>query len=107
MLLYMLAKNPAEQEQLCEEVLRVLPNNAVELEAKDMDQMPYMRACIKESMRVQPIITGHLRATGQNLIIEGYKIPKDVIVAQSSHVLKCLCLQFWQTKSHSDERRNG
>lgn len=77
-LMYLLAKNPVAQEKLREEVFRVIPDNDVGLQANDLDQMPYMRACIKESMRIHPIISAHVRATGQNLIVEGYQIPKDV-----------------------------
>lgn len=78
-LLYHLAKNPAEQEQLREEVFRVLPDSEAGLERNALDQMPYMRACLKESMRIQPIIQGHLRGTGQPLIMDGYQIPIHVL----------------------------
>lgn len=96
-LLYTLAKNPAEQEKLREEVLRVIPDPDVGLNVNDLDQMPYMRACVKESMRVQPIITAHLRSTGQHLIVEGYQIPKDVMFILLS-IMRFTCSQL----SHID-----
>lgn len=77
-LLYHLAKNPVEQEKLREEVFRVLPDREKGLDLHDLDQMPFMRACLKESMRLRPIFQGHMRGTGQPLIIDGYKIPQNV-----------------------------
>lgn len=76
--LHHLAENPAEQEKLRAEVLRILPDREQSLQVRDLDHMPYMRACIKESMRIKPIVMGNMRAVGQNLILDGYRIPKDV-----------------------------
>lgn len=77
-LLYLLAKNPEAQERLRAEVFRVLPNRNAALRDNALVNTPYMHACIKESMRLQPIFSGVLRSAGQNLILNGYRIPKDV-----------------------------
>lgn len=79
-MLYHLAQNPDVQERLRAEVFQVLPDREQSMQKNDLERMPYMRACLKESMRMQPIIQGHLRGTGQPLIIDGYQIPKDVRV---------------------------
>lgn len=38
----------------------------------------YLRACIKETLRLSPTGGGHTRKTGEHLILGGYFIPKDV-----------------------------
>lgn len=77
-LLYYLAKNPSKQEKLREEVIKILPNVDSKLTITSLNSVPYMRACIKESMRLAPPVPGNLRGTGKNLVLQGYQIPKDV-----------------------------
>lgn len=66
--LYFLATNPDKQNKLREEVL-----------AKET-QKPYLRACIKESMRMLPVVNGNIRLATKEYNLLGYRIPKDVIV---------------------------
>ncbi|EPQ05180.1 1,25-dihydroxyvitamin D(3) 24-hydroxylase, mitochondrial [Myotis brandtii] len=49
-LLYNLSRNPRVQEKLLEEIQSVLPENQVP-RAEDVRNMPYLKACLKESMR--------------------------------------------------------
>ncbi|XP_073944631.1 cytochrome P450 CYP12A2-like isoform X3 [Choristoneura fumiferana] len=72
--LYLLAKNPEKQMKLRQEVLN------------KQDQRAYLRACLKESMRMMPVVTGNARVTTKEYNIMGYKIPKDVTII--------LCNQF-------------
>jgi cytochrome P450 family 12 len=77
-ILYLLAKNPEKQQKLREEIMKVLPTNDSSFTAENMRNMPYLRAVIKEGLRMLPPASGNLRAAGQDLIIKGYQIPKDV-----------------------------
>lgn len=77
-LLYHLAKNPSKQEKLREEILEILPNVDSKLTPTSLNSVPYMRACIKESMRLSPVVPGNMRGVGKNLVLQGYQIPKDV-----------------------------
>ncbi|KAG6460403.1 hypothetical protein O3G_MSEX011954 [Manduca sexta] len=63
--LYLLAINPDKQQKLREEVM------------SKSDKKPYLRACIKESMRLMPIAPGNFRKTTKDFNILGYHIPKD------------------------------
>lgn len=85
-LLYFIAKNPRVQDKLRLEVLGLLPNVNSKLTADGLDRLPYLRACLKESLRIQSVVPGIQRATGQNIVLNGYQIPKDV----NSFFLKCI-----------------
>ncbi|KAL5280275.1 hypothetical protein ACFFRR_004321 [Megaselia abdita] len=51
--------------------------------------MPYLKACIKESIRIYPAGAGTARRTNQDLEIDGYKIPKGVdFIINSEAVMK-------------------
>lgn len=76
--LYHMAINPDKQAKLTEEIFQMLPEIDSPLTEETLNKMPYFRACLKESMRVQPLVPGHLRASGQNVILNGYQIPKMV-----------------------------
>lgn len=65
-LLYLLAVNKDKQEKLREEVLL------------KKEKCPYLRACIKESLRIFPILNGNFRRTTKEHEVLGYRIPKDV-----------------------------
>lgn len=48
--MYLLANNERAQRRLQEELDRNLPRNRT-LTSKDLDKLPYLRACIKETLR--------------------------------------------------------
>lgn len=76
--LYCLAKNPDKQERLREEVFKILPTKDSKLDSKSLDSIPYMRAVVKESLRLLPVTNGNLRALKQDIVLQGYQIPKEV-----------------------------
>lgn len=76
-LLYQLAKNPEKQDKLRLEVMELLPNIDSKFTAEGLDKLPYLRACLKESLRIQSVVPGIQRATGQNIVLDGFKVPKD------------------------------
>lgn len=41
--------------------------------------MPYMKACLKEALRLNPVVAGDARGTGKDIVLEGYQVPKNVI----------------------------
>ncbi len=48
--MYLLGLNPEKQEKLFEEVKNIMPDNNI-VTASDVQKMPYLRACLKESSR--------------------------------------------------------
>lgn len=76
--LYQLAKHPDKQEKLRKEILRILPEKSSKLTTNSMTSLPYLRAVIKEALRIQPPISANAREAGVDLVIQGYQIPKGV-----------------------------
>lgn len=56
----------------------MLPNIDSKLTAEGMNKLPFMRACLKESMRLQPVVAGTQRAVSEHLVLHGYQVPKGV-----------------------------
>lgn len=86
--LYHLAKNPDKQEILRKEIRAILPEVDSPLNSDSLCNIPYLRACFKEAIRLNPIVTGGFRAAGQDIVLQGYQIPKGV----SSKLIAILCL---------------
>ena len=76
--MYCLAKNPDKQAKLREELISLLPEKNTPLTVEKMKNMPYLRACIKEGLRLYPAVTGSVRKTGQDIVLQGYQVPKGV-----------------------------
>lgn len=57
-ILYCLAKNQDKQDKLREELRGILKNPGDSLTPKNMQNMPYLRACIKEGLRLCPPTAG-------------------------------------------------
>ena len=50
-LLHNLAKNPEKQQKLLEEIQRYVPDKDQPVTSDILNELKYMKACIKESMR--------------------------------------------------------
>lgn len=81
----------------------MLPNSNSELTEESFNLTPYFLACLKEALRMHALFPGQLRATGQDLVIEGYQVPKMVyIYIYKKHInhfklliyLSILCIYF-------------
>lgn len=94
--MYYIAKNPEKQEKLREELHRLPTDSNGKLTATSFLNAPYLRACIKEVMRMAPIITGTARAASRDIVIKGYKIPKGVSVTWnwSSITFNCISMRL-------------
>ena len=77
-MLFCLAKNPEKQEKVREEIMSILPEKSSELTAEAMKSLPYLRAALKESLRLFPVTVGTMRATTKDMVFQGYQVPKKV-----------------------------
>ncbi|XP_013386172.1 cytochrome P450 10-like [Lingula anatina] len=88
--LYHLAKNPAEQEKLYQEISTVIPRGC-SVSVSHIDNMPYLKACIKESFRLNfPVEGGTRRFLEEDTVLGGYMVPKGALIAMNNQVM---CLQ--------------
>lgn len=76
-----LATHQESQERLYQEIRHVIGNKNLDVEA--LTNMPYLKACVKESLRKNyPLSTGSIRRLKEDIVVGGYRIPKgtDVLV---------------------------
>ncbi|XP_044254761.1 probable cytochrome P450 301a1, mitochondrial [Tribolium madens] len=79
-ILYQLATRPEQQEKMYQELKRIMPDPNTPLNTKLLDQMDFLKAFVKEVLRVYSTVIGNGRTLQQDTIIHGYKIPKGVQV---------------------------
>lgn len=77
-LLYILSQNQDKQAKLRHEIREKLPLKTSELQSKSLKNIPYLRACMKESARIMPITNQNMRRLPEDMELAGYLIPKGV-----------------------------
>ncbi|KAL9957729.1 hypothetical protein ACROYT_G034665 [Oculina patagonica] len=73
-MLYMMAKNPNKQEILRQEVLSVLRDTTLAT-STTIARMPYLKAWLRETLRLYPVLCVIPRQPVEDLILSGYLIP--------------------------------
>ncbi|XP_029460995.1 cytochrome P450 27C1 isoform X2 [Rhinatrema bivittatum] len=77
---YLLAKHPEVQQTVYEEIVRNFGKDQVPT-TEDVPKMPMIRAILKETLRLFPVLPGNGRITQDDLVIGGYLIPKGTQLA--------------------------
>lgn len=73
-----MSQNPDKQAKLREEIRKCLPEKNSEFTTEIYNHMPYIKACYKEALRMNPVVSGDARGTGKDVVLEGYQVPKGV-----------------------------
>ena len=81
-MLFELAKQPALQDQLCQEIKAVL-GDKVNPSWEDLQNIPLVRHCLKETLRLYPPVQINARTIQEDTVINGYHVPAGV---SDSHV---------------------
>ena len=72
--LYMMAKNPDKQDILRQEVLSVLGDTTMATPTT-LAQMPYLKAWVRETLRLYPVLFAIPRRPADDIVLSGYLIP--------------------------------
>ncbi|XP_071539294.1 LOW QUALITY PROTEIN: probable cytochrome P450 49a1 [Panulirus ornatus] len=78
--LYLLARHPEVQARLQEELDNVLGDHQGPLTPKHLAQLSYLKAVIKESLRIFPLTIGVARTLDRDVVLSGYLVPKGWLV---------------------------
>lgn len=76
--LYHLANNPECQEKLYKETATILPDKDSLLTDEALSKAHYVKSCVKESLRLNPVSIGVGRLLQKDIILKGFLIPKGV-----------------------------
>ncbi|XP_077316677.1 1,25-dihydroxyvitamin D(3) 24-hydroxylase, mitochondrial [Lithobates pipiens] len=84
--MFNLSRNPHIQEKLYAEIQGVLSPDQVPC-ADDLRHMPYLKACLKESMRINPSVPFTTRTLDKETVLGDYVLPEGTVLTINSHVL--------------------
>ncbi|XP_032517342.2 cytochrome P450 CYP12A2-like isoform X1 [Danaus plexippus] len=91
-LLYYLAKYPEVQEKIRKEINSSEPSKR------------YLKACLKESLRLHAVVPANLRRTTREHVVAGYLIPKGIDVIAPNEYLSKLDEHYPRAKEFIPER---
>ncbi|KAL9965315.1 hypothetical protein ACROYT_G029100 [Oculina patagonica] len=83
-LLYDLARNPGVQEKVYEEVTSLVGPHG-DFTPDSFAKLDYLKACVKESMRLHPAAPWERRLT-QDVVLSGYQVPSGTAVLYSNYL---------------------
>ncbi|KAG8447087.1 hypothetical protein GDO86_014514 [Hymenochirus boettgeri] len=84
--IFNISRNPHIQNKVLEEIKHVLLPDQVPT-AEHIRSMPYLKACLKESMRITPSVPFTTRTLDKETILGDYVLPKGTVLTINSHVL--------------------
>lgn len=82
---HMLSWCPEAQDRLYKELKDAFPDPD-KIELREVQPLPFVRACIKETMRLYPVIPGPLeRRLGEPVQIDGHTLQKGVVASVAAY----------------------
>ncbi|KAF4086800.1 hypothetical protein AMELA_G00088500 [Ameiurus melas] len=68
--LYHLARDPEAQQRLYNEVISICPGDKM-TSSEDISKMPWLKAVVRETLRLYPVVPGNARITAEKEIVVG------------------------------------
>ncbi|CAG9791829.1 unnamed protein product [Diatraea saccharalis] len=93
--LYLLANNQDKQDALREKIRSVTDEN---------EKRPYLKACLKESMRMMPITVGNARVSTKEYDMLGYQIPTGVEIIMMHQTMAMMEKNYPRPTKYIPER---
>ncbi|XP_060724229.1 1,25-dihydroxyvitamin D(3) 24-hydroxylase, mitochondrial [Tachysurus vachellii] len=84
--IFNLSRTPHAQDKLLKEIREVVPPGQVPC-AEHIKSMPYLKACLKESMRLSPSIPFTSRTLDRDTVLGDYSLPKGTVLMINSQAL--------------------
>ena len=103
-LLHHLSQSPTVQYQLAREARRVLGRAGPSLTRRDLSAVPYTRAVLWESLRLNPVAVGTGRILASDATLGGYRVPKGTVCVAMNQVSSRLEEFFPEPGSFLPER---
>lgn len=101
--IFNLSRNPGAQRKLLDEIRAVVPPDQ-DPRGEHLKSMPYLKACLKESMRLSPSVPFTSRTLDKDIVLGDYAIPKGTVLMINSHALGSNEKYFDDTKQFKPER---
>ncbi|XP_049960933.1 probable cytochrome P450 301a1, mitochondrial [Schistocerca serialis cubense] len=103
--LYFLAKNPQAQQKLYLELCAKHPDPGTPLTAEILEDCKFLKACVKEALRLRPIsIINMRRVLVDDLVLSNFRVPRGVDVVASHFVITNSEEHFPQASQFVPER---
>ncbi|XP_060117453.1 sterol 26-hydroxylase, mitochondrial-like [Heteronotia binoei] len=85
--MYHLSQDLKIQEALYQEIISVVPKDQIP-DAKSLARMPLLKAIIKETLRLYPVVPANARIIAEkDVVVGGYKFPKDTLFVLAHYAL--------------------
>ena len=102
--LYFLTQNRDAQAKLRTEVEQLLAKTGGQFSEKHLNSIPFLKACVKETMRMQPVSIGIGRVTDKELVLRNYRVPEGTMVILHNQVACKLAKNFNEPDRFQPER---
>ncbi|KAI5107332.1 hypothetical protein C0J45_2970 [Silurus meridionalis] len=102
--LYQLSQNPKIQDTLYQEVNSIIKGDKIPT-AEDITNMPYLKAVIKETLRMYPVVPTNARLLSEkDVVIGGHFFPKKTVFIMNHYAISHDEKIFPQPKVFKPER---
>ncbi|KAJ8732093.1 hypothetical protein PYW08_014823 [Mythimna loreyi] len=91
--LYHVSRNPEIQQKMFEEISALLPTKDAKITSDVVSKAVYVKSCIKESLRLNPVAIGVGRLTQKDFVLKGYLIPEGTVIV-TQNMVACRLPQY-------------